>query len=177
MKPTRLYGVLAEFPTADLLIEATRTARACGYSVEAYTPFRIEALDEAIGFKRTLMPALTFAGGLIGGLGGYFMQWYSAVISYPINSGGRPLHSWPAFIPATFALTILGAAFAAVIGMLLANGLPRLHHPLFEIREFDLATRNRFFLCLRAGNPQFDPDAAINTLRAAQAMQVWEVPA
>jgi hypothetical protein len=98
------------------------------------------------------------------------MQWYSAVISYPINSGGRPLHAWPSFIPATFELAVLGAALAGAIGMLVLNGLPRLRHPVFEIAEFDLASRNRFFLCIRS-------DEAREFLELQKPMKIWEVPA
>lgn len=170
-----LYGLLAEFPTADLLLAAVRAARREGYAVEAYTPFPVEGLAEAAGFKRNAMPLITFLGGLLGGVGGYGMQWYSAVISYPVNIGGRPLHSWPAFIPATLALIILGAALAAFLGMLIANGLPKLRHPLFEIREFDLATRNRFFICLRPGRDGFDGEAARKLLEGQGAMRTWEV--
>lgn len=171
-----LYGLLAEFATADLLLAAAREAGRQGYAAEAYSPFPVEGLADAVGFTRNRMSTVAFVGGLLGGGGTYFMQWYSAVISYPINVGGRPLHSWPAFIPPTFAITILGASVAAVLGMLVANGLPRLNHPLFAIREFDLATRNRFFLCLRPGQGGLDLDAARAFLEGQQAMKTWEVP-
>lgn len=172
---SRIYGVLAEFANADALLAAARKARAAGYGpIEAYSPFPIEGLAEAIGFGRNWVPPIVLAGGLLGGLGGYFMQWYSAVISYPINSGGKPPHSWPEFIPVTFELTILIAALAGVAGMLLLNGLPRLHHPVFNVREFDLASRNRFFLCLRAGDPEFA--SARNFLRELHPLGVWDVP-
>lgn len=172
MSEQPLHGVLAEFATADLLLAAARASREAGYAAEAYTPFPVEGLAEALGFTANRIPLVTFLGGLAGGLGGYLLQWYSAVIDYPLNIGGRPLHSWPAFIPATFALTILGAAVAAVIGMLLANRLPRLNHPLFEIREFDLASRNRFFLCLVG---DLDSQAARAFLTDRGAMKTWEV--
>ncbi|NTV11199.1 MAG: DUF3341 domain-containing protein [Zoogloea sp.] len=175
-----LYGMLAEFTTADALLAAVSHGRERGWLVEAYTPFPVEGLDEAVGFhplQRRAIPVITFLGGLAGGLGGYFLQWYSAVVDYPINSGGRPLHSWPAFMPATFALTILGAALAAVLAMLLANGLPRLRHPLFELREFDLASRNRFFLCLRRETGLLEVEAARAFLLDQGAMKVQEVPA
>ncbi|HJV26908.1 MAG TPA: DUF3341 domain-containing protein [Aromatoleum sp.] len=176
MKPAGLYGVLAEFATADGLLAAAREAHREGHFVEAYSPFAIEGLSDAIGFTRNRMPFVTFVGGLLGGVGAYALQWYSAVVDYPINAGGRPLDSWPAFVPAVFAVTLLGAALAAVVGMLAANGLPCLRHPLFEIREFDLATRNRFFLCLRPGPVGFDVGDARAFLEAQQAMKVWEVP-
>jgi hypothetical protein len=176
MNASGLYGVLAEFATADGLLAAARAAHDEDHFVEAYSPFAVEGLSEAIGFTRNRMPLVTFVGGLLGGVGGYALQWYSAVVSYPINAGGRPLDSWPAFVPATFALTLLGAALAAVVGMLAANGLPCLRHPLFGIREFDLATRNRFFLCLRPGRNGLDVERARAFLEARQAMKVWEVP-
>src|SRR5689334_12755798 len=148
----KLYGVLAEFRTAEELLHAARAAREAGYDhVDAYAPFPVEGLADAVGMRRNTVAPATLIGGIVGGVGTYFMQWYAAVVSYPFNVGGRPLHSWPSFVPATFEITILGAALAAVGAMLIANGLPRLHHPLFAAPEFDLASRNRFFLCLRAG--------------------------
>lgn len=173
MSASALYGVLAEFRTADALLEAARCAGAQGYGkMEAYAPFPIEGLSAAVGFASNRVPLVTLAGGIVGGAGGYFMQWYAAVISYPVNIGGRPLHSWPSFIPASFELTILGAALAAVFGMLIANGLPRLRHPLFDVPEFELATRNRFFLCLRDG----DAAAARDFLAGLDPLLIREVP-
>ena len=173
-----LYGLLAEFPTADALCAAAREAHAHGYTrAEAYAPFSVEGLDEALGGHRSLVAPAALLGGLLGGAGTYFLQWYSAVVDYPINVGGRPLHSWPAFIPATFELTILGAALAAVLAMLLQNGLPRLYHPLFEVEEFELASRNRFFLCLPAHDPVFAPGPARTLLEDLQPMLLREVPA
>jgi hypothetical protein len=165
------YGVLAEFATPEKLLEAAHKARGAGYAgIEAYSPFPIEGLAEATGMRRNWVPAIVLGGGVIGCIGGYFMQWYSAVISYPINSGGRPPHSWPMFIPVTFELTVLIAALAAFAGMLFLNGLPRLTHPVFDVREFDLASRNRFFLCVRA-------DGARDFLRTLEPIGIWEVPA
>jgi hypothetical protein len=167
---------MAELASADALLEATRKARAAGYtSVEAYSPFPIEGLAEATGMKRNWVPPIVLGGGVVGCVGGYFMQWYSAVVSYPINSGGRPPHSWPEFIPVTFELTVLIAALAGFAGMLFLNGLPRLSHPVFNVREFDLASRNRFFICLRSDDRQFE--SARNFLRELEPLRVWEVPA
>src|SRR5438477_10469856 len=164
---------MAEFASAEVLLGATRKARDAGYAgIEAYSPFPIEGLAEATGFRRNWIPAIVLGGGLAGGIGGYFMQWYSAVVSYPMNSGGKPLHSWPEFIPVTFELTILVAALAGVLGMFALNGLPRLHHPLFNVAQFELASRNRFFLCLRGA----DTEAAREFLRALRPLGVWDVP-
>jgi len=178
MSEPALYGLLAEFPTADSLCAAARHVREHGYTrVEAYSPFAIEGLDEIIGADKGWIAPLTLLGGLLGGAGTYFLQWYAAVVDYPIDIGGRPLHSWPAFIPATFEITILGAALAAVVTMLVANGLPRLHHPLFEVEEFDLASRNRFFLCLPARDPVFAPGPARDLLAGLHPLLLCEVPA
>ncbi len=156
MKHPDSYGVMAEFATPETLLVASRTARERGYrDLEAFSPYSIDGLAEVVGFRRNRVPLLTLLGGIAGGVGGYFMQWYSAVVDYPINSGGRPFHSWPAFVPATFELTVLGAALAGFFGMLILNGLPRLHHPVFDAPEFDLASRNRFFLCIRSQDDRF----------------------
>lgn len=171
-------GLLAEFATADALLRAANRARQAGYrQLEAYAPFAVEGLAEAVGFRRNRVPLITLLGGIAGGVGTYFLLWYSAVIDYPINVGGRPLHSWPSFLPPTFEITILGAAFAAVLGMLIANGLPRLHHPLFDVPEFDLATRNRFFLFLPADDPAFEAGRSRRFLDDLQPLLVREVPA
>ena len=172
-RPDPGYGVLAEFASADALLAATHQAREAGYRhLEAYSPFPIEGLAEATGLRRNWVPPIVLAGAVAGGVGGYFMQWYSAVISYPLNAGGKPLHSWPEFIPVTFELTILVAALAGVIGMLALNGLPRLHHPLFNVREFDLASRNRFFLCLR----DTEAERAREFLGGLKPLGLWDVP-
>ncbi|MFC4932925.1 DUF3341 domain-containing protein [Massilia sp. GCM10023247] len=172
-----LYGLLAEFPSAESLCAAARHVRAHGYTrAEAYSPFAVDGLDEVLGMDRNWVAPATLLGGLAGGAGAYFLQWYAAVVDYPINVGGRPLHSWPAFIPATFELTILGAALAAVLVMLLQNGLPQLYHPLFEIDEFELASRNRFFLCLPARDPVFAPGPARALLEELQPLLLREVP-
>jgi Protein of unknown function (DUF3341) len=168
-----IYGVMAEFKHAEALVAAAARAREAGYErIEAYSPYPVEGLAEAIGFRKNHVPAIVFASGLAGGIGGYFMQWYSAVVSYPINSGGKPLHSWPEFIPVTFELTVLAGAVIGFIAMLLLNGLPKLYHPVFNVREFDLASRNRFFLCLRAT----EGGKAREFLQTLDPMGIWEVP-
>lgn len=173
----KMYGLIAEFRTGDALLEAAKRARDEGYrELEAYAPYPVEGIAEAVGFQSKRVPLITLIGGILGGAGGYFLQWYSAVIDYPINVGGRPLHSWPSFIPATFELTILGAALAAVCGMLAANGLPRLHHPIFNAPDFEQATRNRFFLCLPAHDPHYDEKRSKAFLQGLQPMSIAEVP-
>lgn len=175
---TTLYGLLAEFPSAQALCAAARHVRAHGYThAEAYAPFAIEGLDTILGAQPDRVAPGALLGGLLGGAGAYFLQWYAAVLDYPVNAGGRPLHSWPAFIPATFELTILGAAVAALVAVLACSGLPRLHHPLFEVDEFELASRNRFFLCLPASDPVFAPGPARDLLEQLQPMLLREVAA
>lgn len=176
MTTPALYGLLAEFATADELVAAAKRAHAAGYRrAEAYAPFDVDGLAEALGFERSSVPFFTFCGALLGGAGGYFMQWYAAVISYPVDIGGRPLHSWPMFVPVTFELAVLGGAVAAVLSMLLASGLPRLRHPIADAPDFELATRNRFFLCLRSDEPGFDRAAAEQLLDALAPLRRAEV--
>jgi hypothetical protein len=152
-----IYGLLAEFEQADAVVDAAHKAYAAGYrQMNAYTPFPLEGLSEALGQKPTRLPWLVLIGGLVGGSAAYFMLYYASVVSYPLNVGGRPLHSWPAFIPITFEMTVLGAAFAAFFGMLALNGLPHPNHPLFAVPAFSLATRDRFFLCIQVRDPLFD---------------------
>ena len=178
MSEPALYGLLAEFPSAESLCAAARHVRARGWTqVEAYSPFAIEGLDEIVKAEKGWIAPITLLGGILGGAATYFLQWYAAVVDYPINIGGRPLDSWPAFIPATFEITILGAALAATVAMLALNGLPRLYHPLFEVEEFELASRNRFFLCLPARDPVFAPGPARDLLEELHPLLLREVPA
>jgi hypothetical protein len=150
------YAILAEVAEPEALVAAARSARQAGFrDVDAFSPYAVDGLAEAVGFASNRVPLLALIGGLVGAAGGYFLQWYTAVIAWPIDSGGRPFHSWPAFVPATFELAVLGAALAAFFGFLALCGLPRLSHPLFNAPEFDCATRNRFFLAIRASDPQF----------------------
>jgi hypothetical protein len=176
MNGARPWAVMAEFATADELLAAARRVREAGYRhAEAYSPFPIDGLAEALGFERSRVAPWTFLGALAGGLGGYFMQWYSAVIDYPVNIAGRPLDSWPMFVPVTFELAVLGGAFAAVLSMLLGSGLPRLRHPVFGAPDFDLASRNRFFLCLRSDDDAFDAQQAAALLDALEPLRRVEV--
>ncbi len=178
LEPPAVYGLMAEFDDPEVLIEATQHAYDRGYRMmEAYSPFPVEGLADALGFHHTKLPAVVLMGGLAGGIGGFFMQWYSAVLSYPLNIGGRPFNSWPAFIPITFEMTILGAALSAVFGMLAFNGLPRPHHPVFNVPSFVLASRNRFFLCLQARDPLFEIESASRFLEEHHPKTISVVPA
>jgi hypothetical protein len=174
---TPIFGLLAEFDSASHLVEAARRVRDEGYrKTDAYSPFPVEGLDEALGVRQTRLPYLVLIGGLIGAGGGYFMQWYSAVIDYPFNVGGRPFHSWPMFIPITFELTILTAALFAVLAVLGLNGLPMPYHPVFNVPRFALASRDRFFLCVEAADPKFHLDETRRLLESLSPREVNEVP-
>ncbi|HEV8501797.1 MAG TPA: DUF3341 domain-containing protein [Casimicrobiaceae bacterium] len=170
------YGVVAEFATPEALLSAATRCRQEFRDVEAFTPFAVDGLADALGFARNGVAALALAGGIVGAVGAYFLQWYSAVVDYPINAGGRPLHSWPSFIPATFELAVLGAALAAFFGFLALCRLPRLNHPLFDVPDFDLASKNRFFLCVRATDPAYDAARAERLLASLDAVRVLPAP-
>ncbi len=172
-----LYGLMAEFDAAEALVAAMDRARAAGYTkVEAYSPFPIDELSGTASGRRTAMPAIVFAGGCFGGIGGFLMQYYAAAVDYPLNVGGRPLNSWPAFIPVTFELTVLFAALFGLIGMLALNRLPMPYHPVFNVPEFARASQDRFFLSIEAADPQFDPAATREFLAGLAPAGVMEVP-
>lgn len=173
---TRLYGLLAEFDSQADILFAARSAYSQGYrKLDAYTPFPMEELSEAIGFHSNRLPLLVLLGGIFGGVGGYLMQVWAMEYSYPMNVGGRPLNSWPSFIPVTFELTILGAALTAVFGMLALNGLPMPYHPVFNVPRFVLASRSRFFLCIEARDPLFDLGKTRAFLKSLHAKDVYNV--
>jgi hypothetical protein len=172
-----LFGLMAEFKEHDEVLEAARRAYAAGYrQMDAFTPFPVDDLAEALGHDFTVVPLLTLLGGIAGGLGGYFMQWYAMGHLYPLNVGGRPLNSWPNFIPITFELTILVASLAAVFGMLLLNRLPQLHHPVFNVPEFRRASIDRFFICIEVKDPLFEFEETGRFLQGLGARAVMEVP-
>ncbi len=171
-----VYGLMAEFAGPEPLLEAARRSYAEGYRrMDAYSPFPIDGLAEAIGFPKTRMPLIVLIGGVLGCIGGFYLQYWAAVIDYPINVGGRPLNSWPMFIPVTFELTILVAALSAVLGLFALSGLPMPYHPVFNVERFQLATRNRFFLCVEAVDPKFDRQATRRFLESIGPLGVYEV--
>ena len=154
-----IYGLMAEFHAPTEVVEAARKVHEAGYrNVDAYTPYPIEELAEALELHHSPLPKLVLIGGIVGGLSGYALQYWSSVIAYPMNIGGRPYHSWVAFIPPTFETTILMAALTAVLGMLALNGLPEPYHPVFNVPRFALASKDRFFICIEADDPKFDHD-------------------
>jgi hypothetical protein len=177
-KTTRppIYGLMAEFDNPRDVIAAAERTYTEGYRrIDAYSPYPIEALSEAIGVHRTSMPLIVLIGGILGFLGGYLLQYWVHVIEYPLNVGGRPFHSWPAFIPITFETTVLGAALAAVFGMLALNGLPEPYHPVFNTPNFALASRDRFFLLIEATDPKFDREATARFLKSLGPLEVTDV--
>jgi hypothetical protein len=172
-----IYGLLAEFDNPTDLVEAALRVRQAGYRrVDAYSPFPVEGLSEALGFTHTRLPLLVFLGGLVGCVGGFYLQYYTSVIDYPLNVGGRPLNSWPSYIVITFELTILGAALTAVLGMLGLNGLPMPYHPVFHAPRFALATQDRFFLCIEARDPKFDAQGTHQLLSTLGPREIVELP-
>lgn len=177
-KPARpdIYGVMAEFHGPHELLVAAEAAQEKGYTVlDAYSPFPVEGVAEAIGFRRTRLPWVVLAGGIIGCVGGYFMQYWMSAVDYPINVGGRPYNSVPYFIPITFEITILFAALTAVFGMLASNKLPMPYHPVFNVPRFQFASRDKFFLCIEARDPMFDRVATMEFLQGLNADDVVEV--
>ena len=171
-----LYGLIAEFDDPDTLVAASRRAVHEGYKkLDAYTPFPIEELHEALDLHQTKVPLIVLLGGIIGGLSGYGLQYWASAVAYPLNIGGRPLHSWPAFIPVTFEMTVLFGALFGVFGMLALNKLPMPYHPVFNAPRFALATRDRFFLCIEAADPKFDLGATRAFLESFAPREVTEV--
>ena len=171
-----IHGILAEFDEPGALLRAARIAYAAGYrSMDAHSPYPIEGLAEAVGFHGTRLPLLVLLGGIFGGVGGFFLQYYASVVAYPLNVGGRPLNSWPSFLVVSFELAVLCASLAAVLGMLTLNGLPMPYHPLFNTERFALATRDRFFLSIEASDPLFDVVKTRKLLEGAGAKEVCTV--
>ena len=177
MKTVPIYGMMAEFDSAKDLVVAARRTHGAGYKkIDAYSPFPVEELAEAIGFHKNGVPLVTLIGAIIGGLTGYLLQYWVAVINYPVNIGGRPYHSWPAFIIITFELTVLFGGISAVFGMLALNGLPMPYHPVFNVERFAMASKDRFFLIIFSSDAKYDPAGTRQFLEGLAPRSVSEVP-
>jgi hypothetical protein len=176
MRPL-IWGLMAEFDTPSELLQATRRAYTEGYRrMDAYSPFPVHGLDKALGLPKDRVALVCLIGGILGGGGAYLLQWWINTIAYPLNIGSRPLHSWPAFLIVTFEMTVLFAGIAAFAGMLAMNGLPRPHHPVFNVDRFTAASRDRFFLCIEAADPRFELATTRVFLEGLNARAVVEVP-
>src|SRR5229473_7788134 len=177
MKRAKVYGIMAEFDSVNSLLDAANRTREAGYKrIDAYSPFPVEGLAEAIGFHHDEVPLVVLIGGLIGGLTGYLMQYWISAVSYPVNVGGKPYHSWPAFIVVTFEMTILFAGIFAVFGMLALNGLPMPYHPVFNVPRFALASKDRFFLIVFSSDKKYDPAGTRDFLARLGPRSISEVP-
>jgi len=177
MKTPPIYGLMAEFDTPTALVTAARQTYEAGYKkIDAYSPFPIEELSEAIGFHHNGVPLVVLSGGILGCVCGYLMQWWIAAVSYPVNVGGRPLNSWPAFVVVTFELTILFSVLAAVFGMLALNGLPMPYHPVFNVPRFAFATKDRFFLIVFSSDPKYSSQGTRTFLEGLNPRSISEVP-
>ena len=173
----KIYGLSAEFNDPDTLLVAAKQAHAAGYRrMDAYTPFPVHGMEEAIGFHDVTVPWTVFIAGLTGAATGMGLELYAMWYDYPLNVGGKPMVAWPQYIPVAYELTILFSAFGAVFGMLLFNGLPRLNHPVFNAPRFDLASQDRFFLCVERIDPKFDLEHTESFLRnlGAQTVSIVE---
>ena len=177
MKRVPTYGIMAEFASAQDLVVAARHTHEAGYrKIDAFSPFPVEELAEAIGFHKNSVPLVTLIGAIVGGLTGYLMQYWMAVVAYPVNVGGRPYHSWPSFIIVTFELTILFGGVSAAIGMLALNGLPMPYHPVFNVPEFAKASDNKFFLVVFSSDPKYDAARTREFLKGLAPRAISEVP-
>lgn len=175
--PNDLYGLAAEFETPEAILAAAHALREHGYHhVRAFTPMPVTGLSEILGFQRTWIPAFFLAGGIFGAAGGFFMQWFANVVHLPWNVGGRPMNSWPAFIPITFEMGILFAALTGTAAMIALNKLPQPFHPMFRLDAFARASRDRFFLCVRSVDPRFDLAETRRVLEHLRPLAVMEVP-
>ena len=177
MKRAKVYGIMAEFDSVNSLLDAANRTREAGYKrIDAYSPFPVEGLAEAVGFHHDEVPLVVLIGGIIGGLTGYLMQYWISVVSYPINVGGKPYHSLPSFVIVTFEMTILFAGIFAVLGMLALNGLPMPYHPVFNVPRFAFATKDRFFLIVFSSDPKYNPVEVRRFLEALGPRSISEVP-
>lgn len=171
-----LYGLMAEFDTPTELVDAARSVREAGYTkTDAFSPFPLHEIDEALGIKRSILPVLVFFGGITGLLSGLALQVFVHWFDYPLNVGGRPFLSWPSFVPPSYELTILFAGFTTVFGMLFLNGLPRPYHPVFNVPRFALATREKFFLVIETDDSEFEYEKTKSFLQSLSPQEVFDV--
>lgn len=174
---SNIYGLMAEFELPGQILDAGKRSHDAGYrKMDAYSPFPVHGLDEAVGFTRTKLPYIILAGALTGMFGGFFMQYIANVLHFPINIGGRPYDSWVAFIPITFECTILFGGLTAVFAMIFLNGLPMPYHPVFNVPRFERASQDRFFLCIEATDPLFDLEKTKKFLESMNPYDVYVVP-
>jgi hypothetical protein len=175
-QPSPLFGVIAEYNTPEAVLAAAQAAHQAGYrKMDAYTPHPVEGLDDALGMQPTRLGFVVLAMGITGAVIGYFMQWYSMNIFYPLNIGGRPLHDWPTYVVITFEVTVLLSAFTAGLFMIARNGLPRPYHSVFNTPGFERATRDGYYLCIESSDDRFDPDAVAGFLQGTAPVSVHEV--
>ncbi len=168
-QPIPYYGLMAEFATPAQILAATHRAHAEGYRVmDAYTPYPVEGLAEELDLPRTRVPSVVLLGGLVGLTAGFFMQYWAMAVDYPLNIGGKPLNSWPAFVPIAFEVMVLVASLSAILGMFFLNGLPQPYHPVFNVSRFARASQDRFFLCIESADPKFEPTATRTFLESLQ---------
>jgi hypothetical protein len=171
-----VYGLIAEFDSPTALVQAAEKARLAGFrKMDAYSPIPIHELDEALGIEKTVLPKMVLFGGILGGLGGFSLEYWASTMAYPLNIGGRPLNSWPQFIPVTFETTVLGAALTCFVGMWALNKLPMPYHPVFNVPEFARASTDRFFLCIEAADKRFDRQGTEEFLNSLHPLGVTEV--
>jgi hypothetical protein len=176
MRRDPIYGVMAEFDSPQALVDAAHKTHAAGYrKIDAYSPFPVEGLADAVGAPHDL-PLVILIGGIIGGGSGYLMQWWMSAVDYPLNIGGKPPHSWPAFIVITFEMTILFAGISAVLGMLALNGLPMPYHPVFNVPRFSSASKDRFFLIVFSSDKKYSAVETRRFLEGLNPRSVSEVP-
>lgn len=173
-----LYGLMAEFRDEESFVEAIRQTRGEGYSrMDAYSPFPVDGAAEALDFRRTWVPPITLFAGIVGGMGGYMLQYWCMALAYPgLNIGGRPPNSWPYYIPITYEMVILFAAWLTLLGMFALNGLPRPYHPVFNVPAFARASQDRFFVAVEAADPRFDYDATRRFLERLSPGRVYDIP-
>jgi len=177
MKDHKIFGLMAEFDSVDTVIAAAQRVHGAGYrKIDAYSPFPLEELSEAIGFEKNGVALVCLVGGLLGGLAAYILQWWINTIAYPVNIGGRPFHSWPSFIIVTFEMTILFSGLSAVFGMIALNGLPMPYHPVFNVPQFDAASRDKFFIVIFSSDKKYDPVGTRQFLESLSPLSVAEVP-